>query len=277
MKTSIDLNLDYLHARRLLLPSAEGIALLLVGCGGTGSWLAPSVARIARLLIEKYAKTVRVCFFDPDHVEPKNCYRQNFCQAEVGTNKAETLAFRYSGAWGVPIAAIPEAFDPVKIQIGSKGLAIFIGAVDRGSARREIARAAHAWSNGFRAWWLDCGNRQASGQVLLGSGCDRPKNPFELPEFCSWLPIPTQQHPELEQDEPEDAAEEETLSCADLAMRDSQGLAINQRIAAEATDYLVRMLLTRDLNRFATYLDLAAGSARSRYITPDALKAEAKE
>jgi PRTRC genetic system ThiF family protein len=265
-----ELNLDYLRARRLLLPSADTISLVLVGCGGTGSWLAPSLARIARLLIEKYGKTVRITFIDPDRVEPKNCFRQNFCQAEIGQNKAETLAFRYGLGWGVPITAIPEAFSPEKLRLGGRNLVVLLGAVDRGSARRLIGTAAHAYASEFRAWWLDCGNSKSAGQVLLGSGADRPQNPFELPELCSWLPTPLQQHPELAEDAPAEEAADEGLSCADLAMVDSQGLAINQRVAAEATDYLVRMLLTHDLNKFATYLDLASGSARSRYITSEA-------
>ena len=58
------------------------------------------------------------------------------------------------------------------------------------------------------------------------------------------------------------------LSCADIAMRDEQGLTINQAIAAVAADYLVRLLLTNNLERFQTYLDLNSGSMQSTYITP---------
>jgi hypothetical protein len=49
-------------------------------------------------------------------------------------------------------------------------------------------------------------------------------------------------------------------------MRDSQGMAINQRMAAEMADYLVRLLITRDLQKMATYIDLASGVSRSIYI-----------
>ena len=81
MSQTIELNLDYLNACRLLLPSSDNISLVLVGCGGTGSWLAPHVARVARLLLEKWQKDVQVVFVDPDVVEEKNIYRQNFCHA----------------------------------------------------------------------------------------------------------------------------------------------------------------------------------------------------
>jgi len=94
------LNLDYLHALSIAVPTAKTVNLVLVGCGGTGSWLAPTVVRVARLLREKFQTRVAVTFIDPDVIEPKNCYRQNFCEAEVGSNKAETLAFRFGLAWG---------------------------------------------------------------------------------------------------------------------------------------------------------------------------------
>jgi len=265
------LNFDYVNARRLLLPQADNITIALVGCGGTGSWLAPSVVRVARLLIEKFNKRVKVYFIDPDQVEAKNCFRQNFCEAEIGRNKAGALAFRYGLAWGIEITAIAKPFnaDLIKVTPGSQLITI-IGCVDNAGARRAICEAV---TSGFRhesrLWWLDCGNHQAAGQVLVGSGAKRPNDPYQLPGFCSWLPLPVERHPELLEDQSDAVASDiSCLSCADLAMLDSQGLAINQRIAAEASDYLVRMLLTRDLQKQATYIDLVSGSARSIYISP---------
>jgi hypothetical protein len=51
-------------------------------------------------------------------------------------------------------------------------------------------------------------------------------------------------------------------------MRDAQGLTINQTIAAVAADYLVRLLLTGNLDRFQTTIDLNSGSMQSTTITP---------
>ena len=42
MSTEIDL--DYANSLRLVMPHTGSIGLVLVGCGGTGSWLAPAVA-----------------------------------------------------------------------------------------------------------------------------------------------------------------------------------------------------------------------------------------
>jgi len=61
------------------------------------------------------------------------------------------------------------------------------------------------------------------------------------------------------------------MSCAELQAANAQSLAINQRVAAEASDYLMRMLVGPPLRRFATEFDLVTGSARSRPITPEAV------
>ena len=268
--TTFDLNLDYVRASRLILPQYEALSLVLVGCGGTGSWLAPAVVRVARLLQETQSKKVGLYFVDPDIVEEKNVYRQNFCQAEVGQYKAETLAWRLGAAWGMEITSIAktlkDAKDTMINRFYARKATIMIGCVDRPSARNEIQYCLERESNG---WWLDCGNEANTGQVLIGTDDRKPKDAFSLPGFCSWLPLPSLQHPELVEERDSAAAEMPGLSCAEMALRDNQGLAINQRVAAEAADYLVRLLITKDLQKMATYLDLASGSARSVYITPE--------
>ena len=48
-------------------------------------------------------------------------------------------------------------------------------------------------------------------------------------------------------------------------------MTINPAMAIEAADYLYRLLISGNLKKFATYLDLPAGTKRSHYITPNAL------
>lgn len=102
---------------------------------------------------------------------------------------------------------------------------------------------------------------------LLSGKDNKPTNPA----FCTALPAPTVQHPELLVPLPEEE-EGSTLSCEQLAMLNAQSLMVNQRVAAEAADYLLRLTLVRDLRRFATYFDLAGGSARSKYTVPQAIQ-----
>lgn len=251
----------------LILPNEKHIALILVGCGGTGSWLAPAVTRVGKILIERFNRDVSIYFIDPDRVEEKNIYRQNFCAAEVGMNKAEALAMRYGLAWGIEIHAMARKYSQAESSIKNQNLMIVIGCVDRTSARKEItSKDLHVW--------LDCGNSESYGQVLLGVKSST-NDIFPMPGKCSGLPMPNIQHPELVKDEKINKVIEQPdsiFSCADMALRDSQGLAINQRMAAEAADYLVRMLITNDLKKFATYIDLESGTTRSKYITEKAVK-----
>ena len=289
------LNLDYLHALSIAVPTAKTVNLVLVGCGGTGSWLAPTVVRVARLLREKFQTRVAVTFIDPDVIEPKNCYRQNFCEAEVGSNKAETLAFRFGLAWGVEVAAYPhpvDEFNFLEVEKPFKNRAmvhVVIGCVDSGKARAAIAKRLSDQEHGDTCplYWLDCGNGKQSGQVMLG-GYSYERHPryqthdkkpmFPVPGYCTWSPWPYEQMPDLLEDAAaEKTLEEKNLSCADLALLDSQGLTINQNMAGQASDFLIRLLVTRNLNRYATYLDLAAGTTISRYFTEKWLRSSWKK
>lgn len=269
------LNLDFLQAATLRLIERDSLSLVLVGCGGTGSWLAPTVARAARLLIEKFNKTVRVVFIDPDTVEPKNCYRQNFVEFEVGRNKAESLALRYGLSWGVDVLALPQPFDAGLDSLLEDerqtyyGLSVVIGCVDNAKARTEIHRyLTEKAGYGSACWWLDCGNDKYSGQVLLGGFNNKlDMTVFPIPDYCVRLPLPSEQHPELLSPGAIEPEPDAALSCADLALRGAQGLVVNQMVAAIAGDYLLRMLVYGSLQHFQTYFDQASGSMRSTPIT----------
>ena len=106
------LNYSILNAEPIILPAYTNIEFYLVGCGGTGSWLAPSLGRIARTL-SRQGKNTTLILIDADIVEQKNVLRQNFCDAEIGLNKAQTLALRYSLSWGIKIEALPDSFNPI--------------------------------------------------------------------------------------------------------------------------------------------------------------------
>ncbi len=80
------------------------------------------------------------------------------------------------------------------------------------------------------------------------------------------------QHPELLNPGAVEPEPDEALSCADLALRGAQGLAVNQMVAAIAGDYLLRMLVYGSLNHYQTYFDQASGTLRSTPITARSLR-----
>ena len=71
--------------------------IVVVGCGGTGSWLLPKLVKTINDGIRKsiIRKDVKLILIDGDIVEEKNLVRQNFIEQDIGQNKAEVMASRY--------------------------------------------------------------------------------------------------------------------------------------------------------------------------------------
>jgi PRTRC genetic system ThiF family protein len=275
-KPAASFDLSYVNAVPVLLRDAEELRLYLVGCGGTGSWLAPDIARLAAEFRARW-RNIRITFVDPDTVEPVNIPRQNFCQAEVGASKAETLAARYGSAWGLEIAAVTKRFQPSLVDAPWRAAAIIIGCVDNAAARKSIAGILDRNSPTPSVWWLDCGNAVQSGQVLLGSAptVRELAGAFAVPTFCSALPSPALQHPELLMPLPEES-KGARMSCAEIAAANRQALTVNKQVAAHAAAMLSQFL-AGELRYFALYFDQASGTARSRYVTPENVKAAVRK
>lgn len=272
------LDFSFLHAASILKPRLENghsLQLVQVGAGGSGSWLAPHLCRIAKILQEQHSLNLSVKIIDPDHIEQPNLVRQNFCPAELGCNKAETLALRYGAALGLEVIAIAQPFNPAQFHSSSyrhNQTTILIGCVDNYLARRQLAEClkSNQTYGSASIWWLDLGNFHSGGQVLLGNteNLDRLKSAFPFQELCTALPSPALQHPELLEPEifTSSALSEANLSCEELSLLTTQSLTINQSMAALASTYLVRLLSGR-LKYFQTYLNLEALTTKSTYVT----------
>lgn len=266
------------EAVAVAVPSGETrpIEFVLVGCGGTGSWLAPGVVRMAWEM-SRMGRKVSVVFYDHDFVEEKNIPRQNFCFAELGMNKAEALALRLSAAWGVEID-VRGKFDSTNYKQtysyygDNSPLILFIGAVDNAAARTSLAQALENNAvNGRgeeapRLWWIDCGNSKAHGQVLIGTHnrSENLRKAFLL--GCNALPSPALQHPELLEPQPEELEDTSRLSCAELTALNLQSLTINKLIASVAEDMLYRLLFGKLLH-FAVYVSQEAATMKAKYTS----------
>lgn len=273
---------SYTQACPVMLRQCRQIELVQVGAGGTGGWLFPHVVRLARELTRQ-GKQVSLKLVDPDYVEVQNLVRQNFAASEVGLPKATSLAFRYGVAWGIEIEAIVQPFNLKLLENSGSGsyydrMLVVIACVDNAAARRELAQVLNL-NRGYasdlpRVWLLDTGNYSEGGQVLLGSAptTEIAAHAFSRAGVCTWLPSPYLQHPELLEALPEEL-EDHNLSCAELALANTQAFSINAQIAAIAADFLYRLLLVGGLKRMATYLHLPSGTMRSKYTSPQELAA----
>jgi PRTRC genetic system ThiF family protein len=258
---------------RLDIGRPDRIVILLVGCGGSGSWTAHILAQLA-VWAKGAGLDLRLYFVDPDHVEEKNLVRQNFCPAEVGCPKAFSLAWRYTAAFGLTITPLVEPFsdallDRYRPAYSPHGtLTLVIGAVDNVCARRAIAEALTARlkqnpGHQHKYFWLDAGNERFSGQVVIGNSLD--SEPLLSPlGFCIGLPLPHLQEPGLLLDRDRPAVE---LSCADLTLLGEQSAMINRAMATTLGLYLYRLLQSRDLGWQSSWLNLETGATTSLPIT----------
>jgi hypothetical protein len=184
--------------------------------------------------------------------------------------------------YGIDIDAVTERFDPDLLEEYPypdyheriERLTVILGCTDNAAARRSIFNVleANRRYEAPRFWTLDCGNFSESGQVLLGSAhtVEAMQPAFTFARQCIALPSPALQAPDLLVPRPEER-ENTSLSCAELALANAQSLMINCALACEAADYVLRMLITGTLKRYATYIDLPSGRKTSSYITRESL------
>lgn len=84
--------------------STAPVKIVVIGAGGTGGYVIPHLYRLG------YAshRYVRIIVCDGDVVEEKNLIRQNFVQQDIGRNKAQVQAERYSAAFGIECEYKPD-------------------------------------------------------------------------------------------------------------------------------------------------------------------------
>lgn len=275
------IDLSFAKSARVLPKEYKNVRFYLIGAGGTGSFAAHSIARLC-FELNLSDKCAEIVIIDPDRVEQNNIPRSNFCRAEIGRFKAQTLAERLTLAWGLETAYINEKFSYQEHfkpdRNDYRQIRILVGCVDNHLARREIHRALYEsekYNQGAPdTWWIDGGNGKFSGQVLTGSQATKlaPEKYFTTPGICRALPAPSLVHPELLENQqlPEKRREvAQRLSCPEMIRLGEQSLNINQRVAVEIGEMLTELLLTNSLRRFAAYFDLESGTSRSAYCTPE--------
>jgi PRTRC genetic system ThiF family protein len=251
----------------LRVPDFKRVTITLVGCGGTGSHIASGLVSIAQALRDR-SIAVDMTFIDPDRVEQKNVGRQLFSAGDVGEAKAEVLAGRLNAAFGERIMSAVRPLETLDILSGIPQrdvLHLVIGAVDNPAARAMIADVVKAAQGGL--WWLDCGNENHSGQVLLGNTATNAalRGAIAL-GLIDLLPAPSVVYPDLVKTPKKARQPKRGSSCAELTASGDQSLMINRLMAAYALSMLTDFLVTRDLRYFGVALDAQWGGLRTYAI-----------
>lgn len=272
---------------------AESIQIVIVGVGGTGSWLAVFLARLVwdfnrtwELVHDEKPRRASLLLVDHDTVEEGNIRaRQNFCPAEIGYPKAQLLVTRLSLAFGMGDKELSAHVGPFSSSLLTRNwneLTIIAGCVDNAQARQDIAKClvttnrTQQEEQPARTWWVDSGNALHSGQVLCGNVADPERLRGVLSSsLCLRLPSPSLLHPDLLVPRPEETDDATARrSCTALILAGEpemqQSRTINSHMAALTYAY-VEKLLYGGLTTFATYTDNETFTSRSLEITPRAL------
>ena len=182
------------YTDQYLLNPYHPVTVFVIGAGGTGSQVVTCLARMGMALQALGHPGLHVTVFDPDTVTGANIGRQLFSEAETGLNKAVALVTRINRFFGYTWEAKGKSFPSRRKHDGdSPGLAnIIITCTDNIRSRLDLWRLLkHHRKNTHNdektpIYWMDFGNAQTTGQVLIGN----IRNKIHQPASTEYHTIP---------------------------------------------------------------------------------------
>ena len=217
-----------------LLNPTNPILINVMGAGGTGSKVLTALMEMNHSLIELGHAGLQIRLWDDDVITQANLGRQRFAECEIGLYKSVALINRANRFSGTNWKAETVKFEKDRLDKlpENAGASIYISCVDSVKARFGIADILNILNNGKAysnrpRYWLDFGNSQHTGQVLL-STIGRIKQPnSEKYETVASLPFITDEFGELlKQSEEQD----DTPSCSLAEALEKQDLFINSSL-----------------------------------------------
>ena len=179
---------------KYLLSPYHSVTVLVAGAGGTGSQVITNLARMSVALQALGHPGLHLTAFDPDTVTEANIGRQLFSETELGLNKATALVTRINRFFGYAWEA-RECRYPIITKEGDKSVPlanIIITCTDNTRSRLDLWRFLKKYreykNNDEKApiYWMDFGNAQTTGQVLVGN----IRSKISQPASSEYLPMP---------------------------------------------------------------------------------------
>ena len=245
-----------------LLAPPNPLTVNLIGAGGTGSQMLTLLARMNHALTSLEHPGFALRLWDEDTVSEANLGRQLFAQAETGLSKAVALINRTNRFFGTNWKAVPSHFSPQELTKRYGELApanLFVSCVDTVRSRTGIAQVldqlAHsqAGQRDRPLYWLDFGNSQQTGQVILST-----VGAIKQPKSSQYAPRPTLPFVTEEFADALSTAEtgDDTPSCSLAEALTRQDLFINSTLANLGASLLWTMMRTGMTHSRGLFLNL---------------------
>lgn len=226
-----------------LINPTNPITVNLIGAGGTGSQVLTALARMNHALTELNHAGLSVRLWDDDVITEANLGRQLFAESELGFYKSIALINRVNRFFGTNWKAETQKFekdDLGKLQSNMQSN-IYISCLDSVKSRFDIAEILNelkiekSYYRNQCKYWIDFGNSQFTGQVLLSTiGNIRQPNSDKY-ETVENLPFITEEFGELLKISEE---EDNTPSCSLAEALEKQDLFINSTLTQMGSSLL---------------------------------------
>lgn len=235
------------------------VKVAVVGAGGTGSHVLTGLAQLhTAMLALGHEGGLDVTVIDDDTVSEANVGRQMFYPSDVGMHKAIVLVHRINMTMGTEWNAL--CFR-VKDKSALRNYDMVIGCVDNRAARKAIVESL----TGNDAYWLDIGNRQHEGQVILGEFREKTKKGKDMSDR---LPHAADLFPEIVDESLEH--EDDTPSCSLADALEKQALFINRAMALYATNLLWEFFRYGRLEYHGVFVNLKSARTAPLAVDPAA-------
>ena len=229
----------YIH--NYLLNPQHPVTVNLIGTGGTGSQVLTNLARLDVTLRALNHPGLFVTVYDPDIVTEANIGRQLFGWSDIGLNKAQCLVTRINNFFGNDWANITiTCTDNVKSRM------------DLWKVLKAVPESDYS-NHGTPIYWLDFGNSQSSGQVVMGTVPRKIKQPeSHLYETVSSLKVVTRlvRYSKVKDND-------SGPSCSLAEALEKQDLFINSTLAQLGCNLLWKMFRHGMIEYHGLYLNLS--------------------
>lgn len=230
----------------------DPIRITVVGCGGNGVNIVNSLpAMHLSMLALGHPAGLAVDVYDDDIVTEANMGRQLYSPSDIGSSKAAVTVGRINSYYGVEWEAKCERFKHSHSDI-------IFGCVDSPESRRAIRHALHK-----HQIWIDLGNGQRSGQVIMGTHKEYDEQYRKDGEKPEPLPTVMDLFPDMAESK---ATNEPSCSLAGALTR--QDLFINRAVSTAALNLFWQLWRHTEVDSHGAFVNLETGITTPLMIDP---------